>query len=79
MTCLLACALLGAAVAQTGFSAPLTFTGDAENDFAPGGVVKRGVIVVNDSLDVGMPPGPQWAGRVSGWDIKSVFFQFNTE
>jgi hypothetical protein len=67
MTCLLACALLGVAVAQTGrFSAPLTFTGDAESDFAPGGVPKRGVIVVNDGLDVGMPPGPQWTGRVSG-------------
>jgi hypothetical protein len=92
MSLLACCALLGVAVAQTGrFSAPLTFTGNAETDFAPGGVLKRGVVLLADATlgpnpsttvtapDVGVPPGPDWAGRLSGWDIKSIFFQFNFE
>jgi hypothetical protein len=30
-----------------------------------------------DSPDVGLPPGPQWAGRLSGWDIKNMYFQLD--
>ncbi len=83
-------ALVALASAQVGrFSAPLTFTGNAENDFAPGGALKRGVVLLPDATvnggatvatpDVGLPPGEAWAGRLSGWDIQSIFFQFNFE
>lgn len=82
--------LVAVAIAQPGrFSAPLTFTGNADTDFAPGGVLKRGVVLLPDATigagtavstpDVGLPPDPAWAGRLSGWDIQSIFFQFNFE
>jgi len=62
----------------------LSFTGDVEMDFsvgAPSFAPKKGVIRVDDAVipDVGVPPGPLWVDRVSGWDIKSLYFQLDRD
>ena len=91
MHCVALLGLVAAALAQP-FSETLTFTGNVESDFlTPGGELRRGVVLLPDanfgpqdipidSPDVGLPPGPQWAGRLSGWDIQNILFQldFNT-
>jgi hypothetical protein len=72
------------------FSDSLAFTGDVEKDFTTGADLKprKGVIKINDatltggqtpvdSPDVGLPPGPAWSGRLSGWDIKNMYFQLD--
>lgn len=76
------------------YSDTITFTGNAENDFATnsGNTPRKGVLVLPDASfgggmrfddpDVGLPPGAIWAtpvGRVSGWDIKNIFFQLDFE
>jgi hypothetical protein len=76
------------------YSDTLTFTGNVENDFATnsGNTARKGVLVLPDASfgggmrfddpDVGLPPGMIWqtpAGRVSGWDIKNIYFQLDFE
>ncbi len=60
--------LLGVA---SGNAQTIIFTGDAETDFS--GI--ENVVAINDSLDVGVPPG--WPFPYSGWDIKTVYFFTN--
>jgi hypothetical protein len=90
LSVLLALALAGSASAGR-FSDTLVLTGDAEKDFTTGSDLKprKGVIKINDATtfgnsigdqpDVGLPPGPQWSGRLSGWDIKNMYFQLDFE
>jgi len=51
----------------------LSLTGNVESDWpAPG---ERTVVVDDAGMkDVGVPPGPQWAGVTSGWDVKDLRF-----
>jgi hypothetical protein len=88
---LLASLQLCALVRAGRFSDTLAMTGDVEKDFtlgAPDYKLRKGVIKINDaaltggqtpveSPDVGLPPGPAWSGRLSGWDIKNIYVQLD--
>ena len=51
-------------------------TGDVEGDLPSD---QSNVVIVNDGKDVGVPPGQQWAGVTSGWDIKDLRFLFDPD
>jgi hypothetical protein len=56
--------------------AGVLFTGDAESDFASSGV---SIVDAAGTHDVGLPPGPQFDNVISGWDIKTVYFDYDVE
>jgi len=51
----------------------VSFTGNVELDWPAVGPRTK-IATDGDTPDVGVPPGPQWSGVQTGWDVKDLRF-----
>jgi len=63
----------GPTPAPTPFTAVVSFTGNVELDWPAVGPRTK-IATDGDTPDVGVPPGAQWSGMQSGWDVKDLRF-----
>ena len=75
ITAVLLFSLLGATLGNIAavLAAP-TFTGDAPNDFTDSDTI---VVPDPSGIDVGVPSPPAPASTISGWDMETVYFDYD--